>query len=162
TQHRGVIPDIVLPDNYSLLEIGEKERKYSMPWDEIESVPFETWGKKPKIDRLRLKSEERISDNETFSLIQENAERFKTRRDKSIYPLQLEAFRAEKAAMQEEDDRFENIRPEIDQLAVDYLSVDVEHIEAEKSRKDRWEKMKEALNADPYVFESLQIMKDMN
>ncbi|MEL6590878.1 MAG: S41 family peptidase, partial [Bacteroidota bacterium] len=24
TQHRGVIPDIVLPDNYSLLEIGEK------------------------------------------------------------------------------------------------------------------------------------------
>ncbi|MEL7342220.1 MAG: S41 family peptidase, partial [Bacteroidota bacterium] len=35
TQHRGVVPDIILPDQYSQLEIGEREQEYSMPWDEI-------------------------------------------------------------------------------------------------------------------------------
>ncbi|MFK7921288.1 MAG: carboxy terminal-processing peptidase [Bacteroidia bacterium] len=161
TQHRGVIPDIVLPDNYSLLEIGEKEGEYSMPWDEIDPVPFRTWENRPKVKQLRAKSEERIKGNATFSLITENATRFKTRRDKDIYPLQITAFRAEKAAMTTEDKRFENIRPEIEGLSVDFLSSDLSYIESETSRKDRWDKMQKALNADPYVYESLMIMKDM-
>ncbi|MEM6344134.1 MAG: carboxy terminal-processing peptidase [Bacteroidota bacterium] len=161
TQHRGVIPDIVLPDNYSLLEIGEKEREYSMPWDEIEEVPYRTWENRPKIKQLRSNSKERVENNETFSLIQENAKRFKTRRTKYVYPLQIEAFRTEKEAMATEDKKFENIRPEIEGLSVDFLPTDLSYIEAEKSRKDRWDKMQTALKADPYVYESIMIMNDM-
>ena len=62
---------------------------------------------------------------------------------------------------EEEDKRFENINPEIDAMSVSYLSSDIVHINAEDSRKDRWEKMQESLQADPYVYESLLIMQDM-
>ena len=35
TQLKGVIPDIILPDPYYLLDQGEKEQDYPMAWDEI-------------------------------------------------------------------------------------------------------------------------------
>ena len=34
TQLRGVTPDIILPDNYSFIPLGEKEQEYPLPWTE--------------------------------------------------------------------------------------------------------------------------------
>ena len=38
-----VIPDIILPDEYSLLEMGEKEQDHPMKWDEIRSISYRKW-----------------------------------------------------------------------------------------------------------------------
>ena len=35
TQYQGVVPDIVLPDLYAYLDVGEKSQKYSLPWDTV-------------------------------------------------------------------------------------------------------------------------------
>ena len=74
TQLKGVIPDIVLPDEYSLLDLGEKEQEHSMKWDEISAVPYATWEKpvSSKVEKLRASSQERVEANSTFNLIQEN------------------------------------------------------------------------------------------
>ena len=40
TQLKGVEPDIVLPDRYSKIDIGERELDHPMPWTEIEPLEF--------------------------------------------------------------------------------------------------------------------------
>ncbi|MEO1385449.1 MAG: carboxy terminal-processing peptidase, partial [Bacteroidota bacterium] len=77
TQLKGVVPDIVLPDQYSLLKTGEKDYEYSMEWDEIPAADYEKFNKSVdgKVSSLSRKSAKRVSENETFQLIEENAAR---------------------------------------------------------------------------------------
>lgn len=161
TQRKGVIPDIVLPDAYSLLDMGEKEREYSMKWDEIEPEPYQMWEKGYDMARLRQASQERVDANPTFDLIEENAKRLKSRRDEESYSLNLETYEQNRADRKAEDKKFENIRQKIDGLQVSMLDVDQQEIAGNESSEDRWDKFIKRLEKDPYLFESLMIMKDM-
>ncbi|MGA9370055.1 MAG: carboxy terminal-processing peptidase [Steroidobacteraceae bacterium] len=42
TQHRGVVPDVMLPSPIDPKEIGEANSPDSLPWDRISGVPFQT------------------------------------------------------------------------------------------------------------------------
>ncbi|MDE2448479.1 MAG: carboxy terminal-processing peptidase, partial [Gammaproteobacteria bacterium] len=42
TQHRGVVPDIVLPSPIDPKDVGEASQPDSLPWDRISGVPFKT------------------------------------------------------------------------------------------------------------------------
>ena len=41
TQLKGVTPDIVLPDNFHYLKVGEKDYDNAMEWTEIDPVEFD-------------------------------------------------------------------------------------------------------------------------
>jgi Periplasmic protease len=40
TQLKGVMPDVVLPDIYAHIDMGEKDLEYPMPWDEISKATY--------------------------------------------------------------------------------------------------------------------------
>ena len=42
TQHRGVVPDVMLPSPIDPKEVGEADQPDSLPWDRISGVPFKT------------------------------------------------------------------------------------------------------------------------
>ena len=43
TQLKGVMPDVILPDPYAFIEVGEKEMDYPMPWDEIMKATYDEY-----------------------------------------------------------------------------------------------------------------------
>lgn len=43
TQHKGVVPDILLPDIYDRDEIGESAAKNALPWDQIRPLSFNVY-----------------------------------------------------------------------------------------------------------------------
>ncbi len=43
TQFQGVIPDIILPDLYSYLGVGEKSQKNALGWDTVAPLSFTPW-----------------------------------------------------------------------------------------------------------------------
>lgn len=45
TQFRGVIPDIILPESASYLEVGEQYLDHPLPWDTVAAVSFPKWGR---------------------------------------------------------------------------------------------------------------------
>ena len=49
TQHRGVEPDIALPSAISLDDVGESSLEAALPWDRIQSVPFQAWRQPPSL-----------------------------------------------------------------------------------------------------------------
>ena len=44
TQLRGVTPDIILPDSYNYLKVGEQENEYPLQWTEISPASYEKTG----------------------------------------------------------------------------------------------------------------------
>ena len=74
-QLRGVIPDIILPDNYAEIKVGEEREDFPLSWTEIDPVDFDQDVyviNNKMIDKLRKKSEARVAKDPTFNKIQEN------------------------------------------------------------------------------------------
>ncbi|MDX2247789.1 MAG: carboxy terminal-processing peptidase [Bacteroidia bacterium] len=163
TQHKGVIPDIVLPDEYSFVEYGERDQDFSMPWDEISPVPYQKWTSpvSQQMDQLKKASEKRVAESETFSLVKENAERLKQNQELERYPLNMEEFRAERKRLDEEAARYKDLKKPIQEMVVTYATADVSFISQDTVRANRFKSFQENLTKDPYVFESLNIIKDM-
>ena len=43
TQHKGVVPDLYYPSLYSSEDIGESSLPEALPWDKINSIPYQTY-----------------------------------------------------------------------------------------------------------------------
>ncbi|GAB4422719.1 MAG: carboxy terminal-processing peptidase [Bacteroidia bacterium] len=163
TQLRGVASDIVLPDEYSLLEIGEKDQEHTMPWDEITPARYKRWeqGVSGQLDRLRNNSARRVADNQAFAAAAKNAQRLKTRQDRETYSLHLPTYRAEKQQLDEEAARYKEQRQDIPGFAVNNLSADVARIESDNVRQQRNNTWIQNLRKDAYVFEAMKIVEDI-
>lgn len=162
TQLKGVIPDIVLPDPYKYLDIGEKEYEYSMAWDEIQPLEYKTWvSTGAYLNKAIEKSNKRIAEDPVFSLIEENAKRVKQNRDINDYPLQLEAYQAYREKEKAAADKYEDIYQKADGLKVYNPETDLAFIGSEESRTKINKEWIEAVEKDPYVFEAMKVLKDL-
>ena len=162
TQLKGVSSDVLLPDNYMYIKTGEKEHDYAMEWDQIESSYYDK--KQFNIpNKVYKKSQARVKKNETFKLIEENARRWESQREDNTYSLNLEEYAKEKELEKAEGEKFEVLRKlVIEDFKATNIPMDVPHIEAEESRKKRNEEWIKSIIKDPYVYEALQIIKDLN
>lgn len=162
TQLDGVAPDIVLPDFYNLLEIGERENEYPLQSNTIDAVPFnQKTYQIANIGKLQANSKMRVNADATFNKIQENAMRLRKQKDQSTYPIQLDAYRKWKKQQDEEADKYENLFQPIAGFQVANLSADVAQIQADTSRvarNDSWLKEKQK---DIQLYETVKIMFDM-
>ncbi len=163
TQLKGVEPDIVLPDEYKYIDLGEKEYDYAMDWTSIEPVRFEQKVNRVKnLDKLRSNSKKRVALNPTFKEIEDNAKRFKDVREDTDYNLNFDKYAAERKADEKEAEQYEDImKDDIAGLSATNLEVDVAKIEADPGKKERNEKWIEGVKKDVYLQEALMIMKDM-
>lgn len=72
-QSTGVISDIILPDLYSALDLGEGKLDYPLLKDTVASLKFRRWKKNLyNIEDLRRRSEERVAAEQGFGLLKES------------------------------------------------------------------------------------------
>jgi carboxyl-terminal processing protease len=161
TQLKGVTPDIILPDSYNYLKVGEEENEYPMPWTEIAAVPFEKSTAIKDMKKLRDASEARVKKNSTFNMIEENAKRIKKRKDMTKYPLELEKYRKYDLELTTEGKKYENMLKEITEMEIDNPTVDREKIQSDSvyiARNQDWFKN---TKKDIQLYEGLNVMYDL-
>ncbi|MBK7343891.1 MAG: carboxy terminal-processing peptidase [Saprospiraceae bacterium] len=163
TQLKGVVPDIILPDNYAKLDFGEKENPYSMPWTEIEPVAHQQ--KVYRVDgymsKLRAFSQERVNKSATFQLTEQNANRFKAQRDQTTYPLKLDYFQAYVKEKKDEADRYKDNYTPDESLVVTNPAVDLPRIQQDSAKIASNDDFLDQVKKDAYIDETLNIMADM-
>lgn len=72
TQHRGVIPDIVLPSLYDSQEIGEDTLDFALQWDTVEALRHRDYGNYDEIeDQLFALHKLRIVDDPDYRFLTE-------------------------------------------------------------------------------------------
>lgn len=163
TQLQGVQSDIVLPNVYKYIEVGEKDEEYPLEWDEIEPAKYVSSNtiSTKMLTQLKKKSASRVSNNSTFALIEQNAKFLKERRAASIYPLHLEQFQKVEEELKTEAKKFEKIRAEIPSLHVVNCKADNKEMKENEKLKVRIEEWHKGIVKDIQLDETMAIMNDL-
>lgn len=93
TQLEGVKSDVIVPNRYSYIDIGERDQDNPLPWDKIDPASYNLWNSYFDYDSTIKKSKERMAKSEQLNLIEENAKWIKTIRDRNVYSLNYDTYR---------------------------------------------------------------------
>ena len=155
TQLKGVESDLILPDPYAYLEIGEKYYDYPLPWDQVKALNYQEWtGGKWDLATLRAQSAQRIAANLNFDTVQKNIELVCKQQEESLQPLKLAKFleRERKARLEAEQ---LNKTPDLSS-GVEFKLLNGQAQNAELEQE--WLKQ---LETDFYLEESVNVILDM-
>jgi len=162
TQLKGVVPDIVIPDRYHFIEVGEREHENALPWTEIKPVQYsQNVTNLDNLPAIKKASEARIAKSEIFNAVLDNAKRLKQQSDDTNYTLKLSEFQADQMERKEAGDKFTELFKPIDGLAVKNLAADMESITMDTTKIASNEEWMENIKEDAYLEEVLYIMRDM-
>lgn len=156
TQYKGVTPDIILPDQFSHLESGEKFLDYSIPWGELKAVKYDKLKPKYDIKKLRAASQERVKKNEKFKHLNDSINWYKQQKEKSKRSLVAADFEKERKTIREMADVFKK-EEENKNLMVKDLSPNAK----DKAQQEKFEEFSKTLRKDAVIEESMMIMQDM-
>lgn len=161
TQLKGVIPDIILPDMYKYLNIGEKDEDYPLPFDEIKKAKYETWSLAPDYSKLRDNSEKRSDKNEAFKLVEQYAKRLREERDNQVYSLNLKKFKEDLKQDKEANKKNELVTNYKSHLKFDYLTDDQASWQSDTVKVSKASRWKGQLEKDIYLEEAVNVMQDI-
>ncbi len=161
-QLRGVNPEIVLPDNYTYIEFGEKEQEYALPYDEIGSAKYTTWKKgTDKFSRVIAESKQRIAGNEKFNLIDEYARWLKNEQDNSVVSLNYEKYELEREESEKEAKKYEGMRKTENDIVVHSNTDDMPVWDSSEDKQKEREQWFKSLRNDLYLAEALTVTQDL-
>ncbi|HHH52983.1 MAG TPA: tail-specific protease, partial [Bacteroidetes bacterium] len=163
TQLKGVESDIILPDNYMYIDVGEREYKHAMPWDKIQKLEYsqDVFNLKNKEEIIK-KAKERVQQDTIFKYINDNALRMKKYSDSTSISLNLTIFKKQKEIRKAQDDFYKKrLNHEIKGMKVKNLDVDMPHIEMDSNRIARNDEWLKNIKKDEYIKEALNVMKDI-
>jgi carboxyl-terminal processing protease len=156
TQYKGVTPDIILPDQFSHLESGEKFLDYSIPWGEVKAVKFDKIKQNYDLKKLRAASQERVKKNEKFKHLTNSIKWYKEQKEKTKRSLVAADFEKDRKSIREMTDVFKK-EEENKNLVVKDLSANAK----EKAQMEKFEEFSKTLKKDAVIEESIQILGDM-
>jgi carboxyl-terminal processing protease len=160
TQLEGVKSDVVLPDRYSYVDIGEKDQKNAMVWDKINSASYSPYNTGVNFDLLLANSRQRVAQNEQFNLIDRNAKWIDEQRNKYDYSLNYEKFKAAEEQTEKERKAFDAMKKYKSDLKFVSLPYEQEMMKNDSALAKKRERWHTNLSKDVYVEESLNILSD--
>lgn len=178
TQLKGVTPDIIIPDVYSEIEIGERKDKAALPYDEIKpaqlpmvntpeggkltsNAPSSFWAGSFDVEKLRAMSAKRIASSKSFETVKENAKRLKKLEKENIVSLNEAKFKKEQDEASALAKRIEETEKTVTLLDIDNLSKDKPRISADTATSERNKNWLRLLKKDISLAETVNIIKDM-
>lgn len=161
TQLRGVTPDIILPDVYEKIEVGEKELDYVMNWDQTIPAKYATWSKKQDVSRLAQKSKARVSSSAYFRYVNNEALKLKQRQDASVYPLDLETYQKQQAAWKDPEDKASEFNKNIKGFTASSLQANQEINKTNPAKEEVEKGFIQRITKDYYLEEALHILAEM-
>ena len=161
TQLEGVSSDIVMPDRYSYLKMGERDMDNAMPWDKIDPAEYNFWDKQNNFDQAIDNSKKRIAMNDKLKLIEENAKWIDQRSKENIYSLNIDKFKAEQKIIEENSKKFKSISEYNNHLKFYSLPNEVEAMKTDVALKEKRERWHQSLAKDIYVEEAINVLDDL-
>ena len=163
TQLKGVLSDIVLPTKYKYVDVGEEEQENAMAWDQITPAKYNVWGQSLNIDIIKEESNQRVSHNKYFSLLDESAKYLKERSDQNDHvSLNKETYEKEQDQIEMDLEKFKDLKNYDNGLVFKSTIDEIFKSKTDtilKSKRKAWHKR---LKKDAYIEESVNILEDIN
>ena len=163
TQLEGVKSDIIFPNRYSYIDIGEKDLENPLSWDKIDPARYNNSVKIFNYSKIISDSKERINNNEYFALIDEHASWIKSQQDDKIVSLDYLTYKGDLESSKSQNNKLKRIEefesPYIFQWNNTNDKEDNSYNDDIKEKRDRWI---ESLKKDIYVNEAMNLLRDLS
>lgn len=161
TQREGVSSDVVMPDRYAYLKMGERDLDNAMPWDKIDAATYTSWKVTQNFEKAISNSKARIAANSQFKLIEENAKWIDSKSNDNTYSLNIDKFKADQNKIEETAKKYKPIYDYKSQLKFTSLPHELQEYAKDPTLKEKRERWHESLAKDVYVEEALNVLDDL-
>ena len=161
TQLEGVKSDVVMPDRYAYLKMGERDMDNAMPWDKIDPANSNVWNSNENFSQAISNSKIRIAQNPQFKLIEDNAKWIDVKNKENTYSLNIKNFKATQEQVESEGKKYKPIADYKNNLVFKSLPYENLEIAKDASLKEKREAWHKALSKDIYVEEALNVLDDL-
>ena len=161
TQLEGVKSDVVVPDRYSYIDIGERDQSNPLKWDKITPADYDVWKGYIDYDQTIANSSERMAVNPQIKLIEENAKWLKERQDENVISLNYDDYKAEAEKHKLRSEYFKKMNDYDSRLTFESLKYEQELFTQDsilREKRNRWHK---SLAKDVYVEEAVNVLQDL-
>lgn len=157
TQHKGVIPDILIPEIVDRTKVGEDSLEHALVWDAIDSAKYQRQtGVGPYTQQLISRHEARFAEHPEYKLLLEEIQLLESQREKNQVTLN-------KLKRMQEDEAFEqaqlvlvNKRRELEgKEPFENFEAWEDHIEQESTANNK------ELDPDFIVKEGAEVILDL-
>jgi carboxyl-terminal processing protease len=161
TQLEGVKSDVVVPDRFSYIDIGEKDQENPLEWDEIAPANYNIWESSFDYETTIKNSKERMNSSAEIKLIDDNARWIKTMRDRSVYPLNFSKYVLDLESNETDAKRFDVLSEYQSDLTYESLPYERPLMEQDSVFKINRERWHENLSKDIYMEEAINVLSDL-
>ena len=159
-QREGVYSDVIMPDRYKYIEMGERDNDNAMPWDKIDQANYKPF--KNNFEPVIANSRKRIEASEQFKLMDENAKWVSQKKDENTYSLNYDKFKAELDKGEALTKKFKALNDYNSGLKFTAPQKEQEQMKKDPALAEKKNRWYESLSKDMYVDEALNILQDMN
>ncbi|PPK97141.1 carboxyl-terminal processing protease [Nonlabens xylanidelens] len=161
TQLEGVKSDVVTPGRYSYIDVGERDEEFPLPYDEIAKADYNKFTGYSNLAESIQKAQERINNNPTFKLIDDNAKWLSEQRDNNDIPLNFTEYSERLDRLEKETEQFDSLADYKNNLEFDMLTYEKTLTLNDSALKDKREAWMKNLKKDVYVSEAVNVLKDL-
>ncbi|WP_273274099.1 carboxy terminal-processing peptidase [Maribacter polysiphoniae] len=161
TQLEGVKSDVVVPDKYSYIDLGERDQSNPLKWDKITPAEYNIWNGYIDYEQTIANSEKRMAANPQIKLIEENAKWIKDQQDENLISLNYDVYKEEETKDKKKSDYFKSLTEYDSKLTFESLKYEEELFTKDadlREKRDRWHKN---LAKDVYVEEAVNVLQDL-
>ncbi|MBT8261816.1 MAG: carboxy terminal-processing peptidase [Bacteroidia bacterium] len=161
TQLEGVKSDVIMPDRYSYIEVGERDYDNPLPYDKIEPAKYKIWEGYIDFEETIKKSKERMAKSEQLALIEENARWIKNRREEMVVDLNYERYNSGIERRKSETKKFDAIGEYDNKLSYRSLPFELELMKQDTTLREKRKRWHKSLSKDIYVEEAVNVLQDL-
>lgn len=161
TQLEGVKSDVVVPDKYSYIDLGERDQSNPLKWDKITPADYTPWKGYIDYDKTVANSTKRMAVHPQIKLIEENAKWLKAEQDEMEVSLNYTVYKEEGVKDKEKSEYFKNLSEYDSHLTFKSLKYEEELFTKDsvlREKRNRWHKY---LAKDVYVEEAVNVLQDL-
>ena len=163
TQKKGVVPDIILPDEYEYLKYREKDNESALSWDEMEKAKYQIWPNHLDIAPIIEASNKRIQADTALNKFRQNLKWVSSQIETPVY-LKLDKFQSFKKQVNIVSKQNEEVLKLKTPLKIMPLKADYNkyYNNPDKTKQDRYQAWIKELAKDFQLNESSTILFAFN
>jgi carboxyl-terminal processing protease len=163
TQRKGVVPDVILPDEYEFLKYREKDNESSLPWDEMARAKFQVWPGNAPIAAIAAKVNDKIAKDTSMIAFKKTLAWVSTQMDRPVH-LKLDKYIAFRKQLQTTMIQNDNRLKLKDSMQVIALKADYNKFynNPDKTKQDRYQAWLKVIAKDAQINEASKLLGEFS
>ena len=161
TQLEGVKSDVITPDRYRYVDVGERDEDNPMRWDRISPLVYKKWNGYLNYDDVIDKSQDRVNDHPIFNLVDQDAKWIEQRQNDNTIALNYQEYVSKIESDRAYADQFDAVEEYDNNLDFTISPADQKRISEDDIFLEKRERWFSNLSKDFYVEEAVNILQDL-